>query len=95
MRVVFERLRENLVRLLLAVAGHRPKVECMSGGPSNPKGPEAVGPRGRALHPKRAARGGATPPPAVRVQDGHITVRVTPSQAVSDLLVEALGPGKD
>ena len=34
-------------------------------------------------------------PPAVRVQDGHITVRVTPSQAVSDLLVEALGPGKD
>jgi transcriptional regulator with XRE-family HTH domain len=24
-----------------------------------------------------------------------ITVRVTPSQAVSDLLVEALGPGKD
>ena len=34
-------------------------------------------------------------PPTVRVQDGHITVRVTPSQAVSDLLVEALGPGKD
>ena len=34
-------------------------------------------------------------PPAVRVQDGHITVRVTPSQAVSDLLVEALGQSKD
>ena len=35
------------------------------------------------------------PPSAVRFEDGHITVRVTPSQAVSDLLVEALGPGKD
>ena len=67
----------------------------MSGGRSTRRAARPTATGIRALTPKRSASGGIMRPPAVRVQDGHITVRVTPSQAVSDLLVEALGPGKD
>jgi hypothetical protein len=31
----------------------------------------------------------------VRQEDGHMVARVRPSQALSDLLVEALGQGED
>ena len=74
---------------------HWPRIGYMSGGSSTRKvaRPTATGTRG--LTPKRSVSGGIVRPPTVRVQDGHITVRVTPSQAVSDLLVKALGQGKD
>lgn len=67
----------------------------MSGGSSTQKAARPTATGIRALIPKRSASGGTPRPPTVRVQDGHITVRVRPSQAVSDLLVEALGPDKD
>ena len=61
----------------------------------HPEGRKADCHRDTGLDPKTIRKWWDNAPPAVRVQDGHITVRVTPSQAVSDLLVEALGPGKD
>ena len=51
--------------------------------------------RDTGLDPKTIRKWWDNAPPTVRVQDGHITVRVTPSQAVSDLLVETLGPDTD
>ena len=61
----------------------------------HPEGRKADCHRDTRLDPKTIRKWWDSMPPAVRVQDGHITVRVTPSQAVSDLLVEALGQGKD
>lgn len=61
----------------------------------HPEGRKADCHRDTGLDPKTIRKWWDSMPPAVRVQDGHITVRVTPSQAVSDLLVEALGQGKD
>ena len=61
----------------------------------HPEGRKADCHRDTGLDPKTIRKWWDNAPPAVRVQDGHITVRVTPSQAVSDLLVEAFGPGKD
>ena len=61
----------------------------------HPEGRKADCHRDTGLDPKTIRKWWDTAPPTVRVQDGHITVRVRPSQAVSDLLVEALGPGKD
>ena len=61
----------------------------------HPGGRKADCHRDTGLDPKTIRKWWDSMPPAVRVQDGHITVRVTPSQAVSDLLVEALGQGKD
>lgn len=67
----------------------------MSGGSSIQKAARPTAHRDTGLDPKTIRKWWDTAPPTVRVQDGHITVRVTPSQAVSDLLVEAFGPGKD
>ena len=61
----------------------------------HPEGRKADCHRDTGLDPKTIRKWWDDAPPTVRVQDGHITVRVTPSQAVSDLLVEALGRGKD
>ena len=61
----------------------------------HPEGRKADCHRDTGLDPKTIRKWWDTAPPTVRVQDGHITVRVRPSQAVSDLLVEALGPDKD
>ena len=61
----------------------------------HPEGRKADCHRDTGLDPKTIRKWWDSPPPAVRVQDGHITVRVSPSQAVSDLLVEALEQGKD
>ena len=61
----------------------------------HPEGRKADCHRDTGLDPKTIRKWWDCRPPAVRVQDGHITVRVSPSQAVSDLLVEALEPGKD
>ena len=61
----------------------------------HPEGRKADCHRDTGLDPKTIRKWWDSTPPTVRVQDGHITVRVTPSQAVSDLLVKALGQGKD
>lgn len=61
----------------------------------HPEGGKADCHRNTGLDPKTIRKWWDCPPPAVRVQDGHITVRVIPSQAVSDLLVEALGQSED
>ena len=61
----------------------------------HPEGRKADCHRDTGLDPKTIRKWWDNAPSAVRVQDGHITVRVRPSQAVSDLLVEALGPSKD
>lgn len=61
----------------------------------HPKGRKADCHRDTGLDPKTIRKWWDCPPPAVRVQDGHITVSVSPSQAVSDLLVEALGQSED
>ena len=61
----------------------------------HPEGRKADCHRDTGLDPKTIRKWWDNAPPAVRVQDGHITVRVTPSQAVSDLPVEALGQSED
>ena len=61
----------------------------------HPEGRKADCHRDTGLDPKTIRKWWDCPPSAVRVQDGHIMVRVSPSQAVSNLLVEALGAGKD
>ena len=60
-----------------------------------PAGRKADCHRDTGLDPKTIRKWWDCPPPSVRFEDGHITVRVSPSQAVSDLLVEALRPGED
>ena len=61
----------------------------------HPEGRKADCHRDTGLDPKTIRKWWDCPPPAVRVQNGHITVRVSPSQAVSDLPVEALGQSED
>lgn len=61
----------------------------------HPDGRKADCHRDTGLDPKTIRKWWDCPPPAVRVQNGHITVRVSPSQAVSDLPVEALGQSED
>ena len=61
----------------------------------HPEGRKADCHRDTGFDPKTIRKWWDCPPSAVRVQDGHITVRVSPSRAVSDLLVEALEQGKD
>ena len=61
----------------------------------HPEGRKADCHRETGLDPKTIRKWWDCPPPAVRVQNGHITVRVSPSQAVSDLPVEALGQSED
>lgn len=59
----------------------------------NPEGRKADCHRDTGLDPKTIRKWWDCPPPAVRGQEGQITARVSPSQAVSDLLVEALEQG--
>lgn len=63
----------------------------------HPEGRKADCHRDTGLDPKTIRKWWDCSPPAVRVQDGHITVRVSPSQAVSDLrvaLIEELTKGR-
>ena len=46
--------------------------------------------RETGLDPKTIRKWWDCPPPAVRFEDGHITVRVSPSQELSDWLLDAL-----
>lgn len=61
----------------------------------HPEGRKVDCHRDTGLDPKTIRKWWDCPPAAGRIQDGHITVRVAPSQAVSDMLVEALEPGID
>ena len=56
----------------------------------HPEGRKADCHRDTGLDPKTIRKWWDCPPPSMCVQDGHITVRVSPSQAVSDMLVEAM-----
>lgn len=46
--------------------------------------------RDTGLDPKTIRKWWDCPPPAVSMRDGHITVRVEPSQEISDFLVGSL-----
>ena len=56
----------------------------------HPEGRKTDCHRDTGLDPKTIRKWWDCPPPAVSMRDGHITVRVSPSQAVSDFLVSAL-----
>ena len=59
----------------------------------HPEGRKADCHRETGLDPKTIRKWWDCPPPAVRFEDGHITVRMAPSQALSDLLVEDFKKG--
>ena len=61
----------------------------------HPEGRTADCHREPAPDPKTVRKSWDSPPSALRFENGHITVRVSPSQELSDWLVDALGPGKD
>ena len=61
----------------------------------HPAGRKADCHRDTGLDPKTIRKWWDSEPPAVRQEDGHMVARVRPSQALSDLLVEALGQGED
>ena len=56
----------------------------------HPEGRKADCHRETGLDPKTIRKWWDCPPPAVRFEDGHITVRVFPSQELSDWLLDAL-----
>ena len=56
----------------------------------HPEGRKADCRRDTGLDPKTIRKWWDCPPPPLRFRDGHITVPVEPSQAVSDFLVAAL-----
>ena len=56
----------------------------------HPEGRKADCRRDTGLDPKTIRKWWDCPPPEVSMRDGHITVRVSPSQTVSDFLVSAL-----
>jgi hypothetical protein len=56
----------------------------------HPEGRKADCHRDTGLDPKTIRKWWDCPPPPLRFKDGHITVSVEPSQAVSDFLVAAL-----
>ena len=56
----------------------------------HPEGRKADCHRETGLDPKTIRKWWDCPPPAVRFEDGHITVRVSPSQELSDWLLDAL-----
>ena len=56
----------------------------------HPEGRKADCHRETGLDPKTIRKWWDCPPPAVRFEDGHITVRVAPSQELSDWLLDAL-----
>ena len=62
----------------------------LSGGSSTQKGRKADCHRDTGLDPKTIRKWWDCPLPEVSMRDGHITVRVSPSQTVSDFLVAAL-----
>ena len=49
--------------------------------------------RETGLDPKTVRKWWDCPPPAVRFENGHVTVRVSPSQELSDWLLDALHDG--
>ena len=59
----------------------------------HPEGRKADCHRETGLDPKTIRKWWDCPPPAVRFEDGHITVRVSPSQELSDWLLDALHDG--
>lgn len=61
----------------------------------HPDGRKADCHRDTGLDPKTIRKWWDSEPSAVWQEDGHMVARVRPSQALSDLLVEALGHGKD
>lgn len=61
----------------------------------HPEGRKADCHRETGLDPKTIRKWWDCPPPAVRFEDGHITARVSPSQAVSDWLLDALDGGQE
>ena len=61
----------------------------------HPDGRKADCHRDTGLDPKTIRKWWDSEPSAVWQEDGHMVARVRPSQALSDLLVEALGQGKD
>ena len=54
----------------------------------HPEGRKADCHRETGLEPKTIRKWWDCPPPAVRFEDGHITVRVSPSQELSDWLLD-------
>ncbi len=56
----------------------------------HPEGRKADCHRETGLDPKTIRKWWDCPPPAVRFENGHITVRVSPSQELSDWLLDAL-----
>ena len=73
--------------------GGRPTVQGMvfEWRQQHPEGRKADCHRDTGLDPKTIRKWWDCPPPEVSMRDGHITVRVSPSQAVSNFLVSALG----
>ena len=59
----------------------------------HPEGRKADCHRETGLDPKTIRKWWDCPPPAVRFENGHITVRVSPSQELSDWLLDALYDG--
>ena len=59
----------------------------------HPEGRKADCHRETGLDPKTVRKWWDCPPPAVRFENGHITVRVSPSQELSDWLLDALHDG--
>ena len=59
----------------------------------HPEGRKADCHRDTGLDPKTIRKWWDCPPPAVRFENGHITVRVSPSQELSDWLLDALHDG--
>lgn len=59
----------------------------------HPEGRKADCHRETGLDPKTIRKWWDCPPPAVRFENGHITVRVSPSQELSDWLLDTLHDG--
>ena len=59
----------------------------------HPEGRKADCHRETGLDPKTVRKWWDCPPPAVRFENGHVTVRVSPSQELSDWLLDALHDG--
>ena len=59
----------------------------------HPEGRKADCHRETGLDPKTVRKWWDCPPPAVRFENGHITVQVSPSQELSDWLLDALHNG--
>ena len=59
----------------------------------HPEGRKADCHRDTGLDPKTIRKWWDCPPPVVQFKNGHITVRVSPSQELSDWLLDALHDG--